>query len=149
MNDALDDLAMMRAAGAGPVFEDTEHLYPPTKWAAHPGAMPTVADTLNRMHAAEARVTIVESELEKVRGLLKALVSDEAPIVAFNDDYPPDDGLSEVACLYCQTGNGRCDTEYEWHVNLSDPANHTPDCPWRLAAEYVQQMEASNATHPA
>jgi hypothetical protein len=140
MNDALDDLAMMRAAGAGPVFEDTEHLYPPAKWAAHPGAMPTVADIINeRNHwrtgyeVAIAKMSDMEQELENVRGWLARLIGMEPNAVGVRQ------GSKYLFCLHCKRETS----------NQRDEDDHAPDCPWRLAAEYVQKMEASNATHPA
>lgn len=36
-----------------------------------------------------------------------------------------------------------CGNDFSRGQRINDPANHAPDCPWRLAAEAVQEWEAS------
>jgi hypothetical protein len=90
MNDALDDLAMMRAAGSGPVLEDTEHLYPPRKWDTQPGAMPTVADIINERNHWRTGYEIAIQQLaavprEAVAAVLEAIT--HLPALEDGDDY--------------------------------------------------------------
>ncbi len=77
MSDAIDDMIAMRLAGSGPPADDTEYQYPPHPWAAQPGAMPSMGDVVDRMHRAEARVSVLESqhnaEIERRRAALAAL----------------------------------------------------------------------------
>jgi hypothetical protein len=125
MNDPIDDMLLARAAGTGPQFDgDTSFMYPPHPHAAQPGHMPTVLDTVNRMHTAEARVTIVESELESVMELLKA----------HHEADPEDWNGRHYMCRHC-------DAFQPGPLGLAD---HKPDCPWRLTDELLQKMEVSN-----
>jgi hypothetical protein len=150
-NDALDDLAMMRAAGSGPVLEDTEHLYPPRKWeheytwdkerpnvttirqfphAAQPGHMPTLADIINeRNHwrtgyeIAIQKAAELQIERDMLAGWLSAMIMD----ISGGDTCPH---------CYAEVDDGG-GVIYIW----SAAEFHAADCPWRLAAEYVQKME--------
>ena len=63
--------------------------------------------------------------MSKAEGLLRAL-TDEAPI-----DY----ASSYRECAYCHVN-------VSWDVDLEDPNNHKPDCPWREAKEYIQRKDA-------
>jgi hypothetical protein len=92
---------------------------PPHPFAARPGHMPPVGETVDDLVA----------ELETARGLLKALAGNN-----------PATRISHVApaweCTFCFH-------ERVWHaVNVLDIANHAPDCPWRKAKEYTQALEA-------
>jgi hypothetical protein len=115
MSDALADVALLRAAGyySTPTCDPDEDM--PHPHAARPGHMPSMDDLV--------------AELEKARGLLKALAATPHLESLFVDDYV-------WQCVHC-------------HVHaagdlLSDPANHAPDCPWRKAKEYTQALEAKS-----
>lgn len=58
----IDIDALERMAGSGPEL-DTEYQYPPHKWAAQPGNMPSAGQLIDRLHTAEARVSVLESQL--------------------------------------------------------------------------------------
>lgn len=61
--DDLADVALMRAAGAGPDPDvDYSYTYPPHKWGAQPGHMPTVADIHNERNHYRARCEVLASE---------------------------------------------------------------------------------------
>jgi len=113
--DDLADVALLRAAGFGPEL-DTEHLYPPAKWAAQPGHMPTVADLV--------------AELAKVRGLLEALIV--GGVHTYKTSWG---GQACVYCIHIVPGPAPFD--------LLDPKRHAESCPWRQATEYAQGLEAS------
>lgn len=66
-------------------------------------------------------VSDLVEERNQLREWVTALVGAWPPL---GDNYE---------CLYCRH------TRY-----LCDPANHEPDCPWRLAAEYIERLEAQD-----
>ena len=61
------------------------------------------------------------SDRDRLEGIVRALADQRAPILL-------------GACSWCRVGQGY---EYEC-VDLGDHETHAPDCPWRLAVEYVQ-----------
>jgi hypothetical protein len=131
IDNAIDDMLLARAAGTGPQFDDTEYLYPPvTQFAPVTGAMPTITELLNRMHAAEARNVILEGERDMLAGLVKTLL--------INPAYPGTSGWSYFECMYCMAG-------YRDYGNTAEALEaidmHAADCPWRLAKEYLERAE--------
>jgi len=63
--------------------------------------------------------------MTKAEGLLKAL-TDEAAI---------DFAGNCIRCIYCDVG-------VAYATDLENTEYHKPDCPWRLAKEYLQEKEA-------
>lgn len=47
---------------------------------------------------------------------------------------PTDEYGNEHVCAYCKA-------YAKWDETLDDPETHKPNCPWRLAKEYLQERE--------
>jgi len=63
--------------------------------------------------------------MTKAEELLKAL-TDEAPVNWWQNG---------PECAYCKA-------DMPWGKDLEDPDSHTPECPWRLAKEYLHEKGA-------
>lgn len=103
-----------------------EYEYPPRKWQPEWVRPPSVADIPRILRDLERpgdmpTVSDLVEERNQLREWVTALVGSWPPL---GDNYE---------CLYCRH------TRY-----LCDPANHEPDCPWRVAAEYIERLEAQD-----
>jgi hypothetical protein len=147
IDNAIDDMLLARIAGADPDPDvDYSYTYPPHKWGAQPGHMPTVADIVAERDALRAEAERQRQEsiawaiaCQEARGANAALRAERDMLVelvkAFCADYPLTSGIA-AGVTWCR----HCNVDMTSAKRVV--TDHAEDCSWRMAKEWMARQEA-------